>query len=236
MENVESCEFKNNILRNNIVSQVPPSAFYIPNFITEEEEQEIIKLVNKAPLPKWTQLSHRRLQNWGGIPHPKGMIAEEIPSWLKKYVDKVSELNVFEESKKPNHVLINEYLPGQGIMAHSDGPLFHPIVSTISCGSHTLLDFYERLDTEKVEKPPKYEFSLLIEPRSLLFLQKDLYQNYLHSIQERSNDVISTKKLKNMNQCSKKYSDQDILERSTRISLTIRHVPKVSKMKLKIGR
>lgn len=55
-------------------------AIYIPNFITEEEELEIIKHVNNAPLPKWTQLSHRRLQNWGGIPHPKGMIAEEIPS------------------------------------------------------------------------------------------------------------------------------------------------------------
>ena len=59
---------------------MPPLAFYIPNFITEEEEKEIIKLVSKTPLPKWTHLSHRRLQNWGGIPHPKGMIAEEIPS------------------------------------------------------------------------------------------------------------------------------------------------------------
>ena len=59
---------------------MPPLAFYIPNFITEDEEQEIIKLVAKAPMPKWTQLSHRRLQNWGGIPHLKGMIAEDIPN------------------------------------------------------------------------------------------------------------------------------------------------------------
>lgn len=54
-------------------------ATYVPNFITEEEESEIAKHVNNAPLPKWTQLSHRRLQNWGGIPHPKGMIGEAIP-------------------------------------------------------------------------------------------------------------------------------------------------------------
>jgi len=39
-----------------------------------------MKHVNSVPQPKWTQLSHRRLQNWGGIPHPKGMIAEEIPT------------------------------------------------------------------------------------------------------------------------------------------------------------
>lgn len=30
---------------------------------------------------------------------------------------------------------------------HSDGPLFHPIVTTITCGSHTLLEFTKRLDT-----------------------------------------------------------------------------------------
>lgn len=47
--------------------------------MSEEEENEIIKNVYQAPLPKWTQLSNRRLQNWGGIPHSKGMIAEDIP-------------------------------------------------------------------------------------------------------------------------------------------------------------
>lgn len=137
-------------LENNIVREVPALAYYVPNFITIADEEEIIKRVNKSPQPKWTQLSHRRLQNWGGIPHQKGMLAEEIPSWLQKYVDKISKLNVFEESKQPNHVLINEYLSGQGIMPHSDGPLFHPIVSTISCGSHTFLDFYERVETQLV--------------------------------------------------------------------------------------
>lgn len=67
-------------------SQIPDTACYIPNFITEEEEKQIIKYINSVPQPKWTQLSHRRLQNWGGIPHPKGMIAEEIPSVGSKNV------------------------------------------------------------------------------------------------------------------------------------------------------
>jgi hypothetical protein len=29
---------------------------------------------------------------------------------------------------------------------HEDGPLFHPVVSTISLGSHTVLDFYDHID------------------------------------------------------------------------------------------
>jgi hypothetical protein len=36
--------------------------------------------------------------------------------WLRRQVDKVSEIGIFPADKKPNHVLINEYLPGQGIM------------------------------------------------------------------------------------------------------------------------
>lgn len=67
---------------------------YIPNFITSDEEQRILKQVENAPKPKWTQLSHRRLINYGGVPHPNGMIAEEIPSWLQVFVDKVNNLGM----------------------------------------------------------------------------------------------------------------------------------------------
>lgn len=36
--------------------------------------------------------------------------------WLQKYVNKVSSCDIFDKNKPPNHVLINEYLSGQGIM------------------------------------------------------------------------------------------------------------------------
>jgi len=35
--------------------------------------------------------------------------------WLETYVNKVGALQVFD-GIKPNHVLVNEYKPGQGIM------------------------------------------------------------------------------------------------------------------------
>ncbi|XP_012530658.1 alpha-ketoglutarate-dependent dioxygenase alkB homolog 6 [Monomorium pharaonis] len=226
-------EKKESLLHNAVVSEIPDTACYIPNFITEEEERQIIKYVNGVPQPKWTQLSHRRLQNWGGIPHPKGMIAEQIPDWLQRYIDKVAALDAFEKGVLPNHILINEYLSGQGIMAHSDGPLFYPVVTTISCGSHTLLDFYRRLETSE-QQQSKLEFSLLLERRSLLVLQKDLYHNYLHSIAERNSDSISDSSIKNLHMCAKKFTEDEIIKRGTRLSLTIRHVPKTSKLKLKI--
>ncbi|XP_025987392.1 alpha-ketoglutarate-dependent dioxygenase alkB homolog 6 [Solenopsis invicta] len=226
-------EKQDSLLYNAVLSEIPDTACYIPNFITEEEENQIIKCVNSVPQPKWTQLSHRRLQNWGGIPHPKGMIAEKIPDWLQRYIDKVAALNAFEKGVLPNHVLINEYLSGQGIMAHSDGPLFYPVVTTISCGSHTLLDFYKRLETTE-QQQSKFEFSLLLERRSLLVLQKDLYHNYLHSIAERDADSILGSSIKNLHMCAENFTDKQIIKRGTRVSLTIRHVPKTSKLKLKI--
>lgn len=39
-----------------------------------------------------------------------------LTQWLQKCVDKVTSLGIFDDQHIPNHVLINEYRPGQGIM------------------------------------------------------------------------------------------------------------------------
>lgn len=141
---------------------------------------------------------------------------------------------------KANHVLINEYLPGQGIMAHTDGPLFHPVISTISCGSHTILRFHEKNSHEDDDTIPsndgqrKISHQLLIEPRSLLILRDDMYTKYLHSIGDTTHDTISAD-LANLEQCKLKNRVGGTIERNQRISLTIRHVPKTSKIHLRLG-
>lgn len=217
----------------------PPTIYYEPNFINEEEEKRLIESVYSAPKPKWQQLSNRRLQNWGGLPHPKGMIAEAIPDWLMQYVNKINALHLFGD-KKANHVLVNEYLPGQGIMPHTDGPLFYPVITTISLGSHTVLDFYERQGTDEVNigdtpassmEPRGKVVSVLIEPRSLLVVKDDLYHKHLHSISEQEADEVSKSVINRNN-----HKIGDVLQRQTRISLTIRHVPKTSKTAIFLSR
>lgn len=54
--------------------------------------------------------------------------------------------SAFKPEQRPNHVLINEYLSGQGINPHSDGPAFTPLIATISLGGSVLLDFCEPLE------------------------------------------------------------------------------------------
>src|SRR5699024_11991713 len=54
-------------------------------------------------------------------------------------------LPIFKEAphRAPNHVLVNEYTPGQGIMPHEDGGAYYPTVATVSLGGAVVLDLYE---------------------------------------------------------------------------------------------
>lgn len=163
------------------------------------------------------------------------MIAEEIPSWLLTYVERVNQLNgVFEENRKANHVLVNEYLPGEGIMPHLDGPLFYPTITTLSCGSHTVLEFQEPRESDDVEGKLERRLvtKILVQPRSLLILKDSMYEKYLHSIDEINEDTIDDEIANLSSDGSIKKGD--VLARAKRISLTIRHVPKTSKMKIKL--
>jgi len=139
-------------LDNFRLDKVPPSLYYVPDFITAEEEQALLRNVYAAPKPKWTQLSNRRLQNWGGLPHPKGMVPEPMPEWLSRICERIGDTGAFEGANlRPNHVLVNEYLPGQGIMPHTDGPLYYPTVTTISLGDSLVLDFYRALNDAELD-------------------------------------------------------------------------------------
>jgi alkylated DNA repair protein alkB family protein 6 len=159
------------------------------------------------------------------------MIAEEIPKYLQVYVDKVNNLKIFGDQIQANHILLNEYKAGQGILSHFDGPMFFPTISTLSIGSHTVLEFNmpQNAHDENSYKIVK-EFKLLVAPRSLLILKDEMYSGYMHSISEIKEDDLTDPLLKNVD---KNETDTLTLERSTRYSLTIRNVPKTSKMKLK---
>ncbi|KAK6322574.1 alpha-ketoglutarate-dependent dioxygenase alkB homolog 6 isoform X1 [Coregonus clupeaformis] len=224
-------------LERYVVKDAPPTVYYIPDFITEDEEAHLLQQVYKAPKTKWTQLSNRRLQNWGGLPRPKGMLGEQLPDWLLKHCERISALGAFA-GKTANHVLVNEYKPGEGIMPHEDGPLYHPTVTTISLGSHTLLDFYRPINAQELDEMPqteesRYLLSLLVRPRSLLILQDDMYQRLLHGIQGTHHDSL-TERVANL--LAAGVLPGATLTRGTRVSLTVRHVPKVMRANLLLGR
>ncbi|CAF4653716.1 unnamed protein product [Rotaria socialis] len=138
------------------LTNLPNTLYYIPNFINNEEEEYLLSCVNNVPRTRWVQLRNRRLQNWGGQPLAKGMIqTESLPKWLETFTERILKLGnetVYSDNRfQFNHCLVNEYEAGQGIMPHTDGPVYHPIVTTISLQSHTVIEFYRPIDSTDKE-------------------------------------------------------------------------------------
>ncbi|KAH8490648.1 hypothetical protein H0E87_022972 [Populus deltoides] len=178
-----------------LVGQLP-TVIYTPHFITQTEETHLLQKIYEAPLSKWKSLKNRRLQNWGGVVHEKGLLPQDLPPWLTMITQRISEESGLFPSAI-NHVLINEYLPDQGIMPHQDGPAYFPVVAILSLGSPVVMDFtpHSRLrtctdtwknevdeqnfgreaketETEQMDNP---ETSVLLMPRSLLIFKDNAY-------------------------------------------------------------
>lgn len=96
-----------------------------------------------------------------------------------------------------------------------------------------MLNFYDDVEDGSATHLPfedRLRFSLLVPPRSLLVLKDDLYTTYLHGIDEVCSDTLDNRVV---NARGLAEPGQE-LARATRISLTIRNVPKTAKMKLRL--
>jgi alkylated DNA repair protein alkB family protein 6 len=203
--------------------------------------------IEAAPKPRWKQLSKRRLQTWPSDLTKNALLDTPLPKWLTEpVITRLHSLrlspsdpksHIFQDSPHngPNHVLINEYLPGQGIMPHKDGAAYHPVVCTVSLGSSLCLEVFGTKEDGTIENKPKGK--ILQEPRSLLITADELYTGYLHGISEVEEEVdLGPSTLSNWELL--RNTDHIIdgrLKRLPRTSLTYRDVIKVSKLGAKFG-
>ncbi|KAF7297360.1 putative alpha-ketoglutarate-dependent dioxygenase ABH6 [Mycena indigotica] len=184
----------------------PPTVYYIPNFITMEEEQYLVEKIQATPQQRWKQLANRRLQLWGGeLTSKNTLIAQAMPPFVESYPDIIARLRAtgaFTRSPhgQPNHIIMNEDRVSmlhsiqqasdlQGIMPHEDGPAYFPVVATISLNSHSMFHYYRyQEDGRTIDSTPV--MSVLLEPRSVVISQDSLYSSHLHAIQEVEKDVV----------------------------------------------
>ncbi|CAK0911365.1 unnamed protein product, partial [Prorocentrum cordatum] len=92
-------------------------------------------------------------------------------------------------SPVPNHVLVNHYRPGEGIMPHTDGPAYEPAAAILSLGSATVFEFWRDHAHVVGGEPPA--LALLVPPRSLLVFTEEAYSAHLHGIADRRYDEIT---------------------------------------------
>lgn len=220
------------------VADLPASVYYIPAFLPPSTCESLLITINSTPPQKWTNLSHRRLLS---LPSPLTgksrdtlLFSHSLPAYLTDGIlPKFKELGVFNDSPHgaPNHVLVNEYLPGQGIMPHEDGHAYYPVTATISLGSPTVLDVYSKPGPEGKDSERKH-WRILQEPGSLLVTMGDCYTDTLHGIVETDVDedlweatIANWGLLQN-----KDHFREGRYIRETRVSLTYRDVRKVVRM------
>lgn len=209
------------------------SIYVVPNVLRAEDERLLHHQLLDVPRTRWTTLSGRRVQSWGGAVHERGMVPTPMPGYLTALCDMLAAdgpLPVFAADKRPNHVLVNEYAPGQGIDAHQDGPLYLPLVAIVSLGAPVVMDFFAK---EQDGEMRRWIQGVFLPPRSLLVFCDDAYDACLHCIEHRPADPLSPDSIVNYETAQAWCAEQlgvspvPLLPRGTRYSVTIRRVLKV---------
>lgn len=184
--------------------EAPTGLEYYARFISTSEEQTLLTVINTQP---WEQAGNapRRVQQYGfkyehALRELSSEGAQSLPAWLEPLVDRIVTLGMIEPA--PHQVIINEYLPGQGIRPHVDHPQhFGPTVVSISLGSGAIMRFTSLSDPTIVK-------DIFLEPGSLVALSGESRYRWRHEIPSRAVDQVG----------EHEYA------RSRRISITLRTV------------
>jgi alkylated DNA repair dioxygenase AlkB len=154
-----------------------PGLQYLPEFVTTTEELALVSAIDRAT---WDTSWDRRRQPYGASYGNKNSAAEirPIPSWVDFLLDR---LEMHDMTKlRFDQMLVNEYMPGQGIAMHQDYRPFDRTVVSISLLAPCVMEFRHPAEARRE--------SLLLERRSLLVLSDEARYDWQHGIARRKND------------------------------------------------
>lgn len=180
-----------------------PGLTYIPDYITEEEEENLLKIIDEQ---EWSSDIKRRTQQYGFKFNytvrklDPSMYVGPIPEWLTNYTSRMLKEHIFPSfPAQPSQIIINEYLPGQGISRHTDSPTcFENTIASLSLGSTCSMDL-EQYKTGK-------KGSIMLGRRSLLVFKDEARYDWMHSIAPRLEDKVK----------------DEVFPRGRRVSITFR--------------
>ena len=163
-----------------------PGLVFSEGFLTPEEESLCIDHIDAAE-SLWLDDLSRRVQHYGWRYDYKAraitldMHIGTLPDWLEKLAQRLyDETGLFD--RVPEQVIVNEYLPGQGIAMHTDHKGFGPTVCTISLGDDWEMDFSENW---KDKRP-----ALLLR-RSCVLLTGESRSTWQHGIAPRKSELTA---------------------------------------------
>ncbi|HWH00255.1 MAG TPA: alpha-ketoglutarate-dependent dioxygenase AlkB [Pilimelia sp.] len=170
---------------------------YRPGFLGPSEQTELLQIVDAQP---WSSQLRRRVQHYGyRYDYQRRTIGDEdglgpLPAWALRLARRLGA--------ESDQLIVNEYLPGQGIASHVDSPsCFGDVVMSVSLGSTCVMTLNRPDD-------PDASVALLLEPGSLLVLTDEARYAWRHGIPARRTDRVHGR----------------VVSRGRRVSLTFRSV------------
>uniref|UniRef100_B8HQU9 2OG-Fe(II) oxygenase n=1 Tax=Cyanothece sp. (strain PCC 7425 / ATCC 29141) TaxID=395961 RepID=B8HQU9_CYAP4 len=160
---------------------------YIKDYIDQTTHNYLISQIDSFP---WLNDLARRVQHYGykydyksrGV--DKSMYIASLPIWAKELAHKIRKKYTTD---LPDQVIVNEYMPGQGIANHIDCVnCFTDTIVSLSLCSSCVMDFVH------IETGARK--SLMLEPRSLVVLSGDARYKWLHGIAKRKSDMYKGEK------------------------------------------
>lgn len=152
----------------------------IKDFITREEE---IALLDSIDRQAWDSTLTRRTQHYGfKYVYTKRTVdtpIDPLPEWISFVTSRLQQHQIFPAP--PQQLIINEYLPGQGIGRHVDSSVFGEPIVSISLLSPCVMIF----------RSPEKSAEIDLVPRSALILRGPARSSWTHEIPARKTDFIS---------------------------------------------
>jgi len=169
-----------------------PGLTLIEDFVTEEEEREMLKCVDSDE--RWQRLAKRRVLHYGyAFDYGTRDARDEtspMPAFVARLLRRASECGApgASESATCDQLTVNEYVCGVGIAPHVDThSAFGPTILSVSLAGRAVMEF--RLH-EGGEKEPRERRAISMPPRSLLVLHGEARYRWLHYIPHRKRDAI----------------------------------------------
>lgn len=160
-----------------LIYDPPEGLVYREDFLTPSEESDLVTFIDQQP---W-DLGYSRRRQFYGNSYREPSHYSEVPTCFK-----VLAKRLFEEgltTVTSDHVLINEYLPGQGIAAHID-EMPHPDCQVVTI---SLLDCYPM---EFVHIAEGHKFESWLARRSVAVMSGPSRTDWTHEIVKRKADMV----------------------------------------------
>lgn len=159
-----------------------PGLFLYPDFIDEAKERQLLDEIDSQI---WIVDYLRRLQYYGYrnelekpydlIPFPVSM-----PPMIYQLSQEIVKQGIV--LLQPDQVIINEYVPGEGIKPHKDRAYYENQICGVNLGSGCIMRFIRGQNEEVVD--------VEIPRRSVYVMQDDARKKWKHAIPPRKKDNI----------------------------------------------